>query len=341
MNNQEPSNETIERVDTLIALGITFWGDEFQSSDSNKAADDELVNRISNSTSLSASVIEQRYKWYKTLPAETQQRWLIYTLSQARESNRKKFAYIDKNIHPSNIARALIKEPRRIQALILSGLPRSLVESVFPLIKDAELSIAGDSSSVDVYKSYSSDLPIAEIKKIVTSSFLSQFTSASNIRNPTDLDLLSTAEIAEVVKILGVRETAIACRAIPVVESVASFLRRFSTEDAQAIIKHISALTSIEPERVLFSEDVVRAAINVEPERPKALLNYVGLSVLSVALNSIDEIRARYTKQKLPYEVIDLLRKINMESVDHVLALSIVRDVETIATTLKKSRDWN
>jgi hypothetical protein len=128
------------------------------------------------------------------------------------------------------------------------------------------------------------------------------------LERPTPLEFFSGAELARLVRLLGVRETALACRGIAAVEAVAAFLKRFAPEDARAIAAHLRTLTSVEPRRVAFAGQHVHEALRAEPD-PGAMLDRVGLRLLSTALSG----RARrtsllYAAQKLPVEAARWLR---------------------------------
>src|SRR5262249_44580819 len=88
---------------------------------------------------------------------------------------------------------------------------------------------------------------------VVRRRFLSRFVTLHSLDTVTHLDLLSGRALAQLVRLLGVRETAVACRSVEAVETISSFLRRFAAEDACAIATHMAALTEVTPQRLGFA----------------------------------------------------------------------------------------
>jgi hypothetical protein len=338
MKNIEIPFNNLERIDTLLALGITFI-----ANNDSKTKDKELINWFSSLPNINIKELEERYRWYENLTAESQEQWITYTLRQARESSRQKSFHIDKTVHPSHIARALLKEPRPIQALILLNLSPVLAESVIAFINAAEFEENREDVDSSLLQSYNAskslkEFPKEEVLAVIRHSFIGQFIGSSSIRNPTSFDLLSSSDLTRFIRILSIRETAMACRAIPTVESVASFLRRFSTEDAHAIAKHIAALTTVDIKRVAFAEEILHMAIKADPGS-KALLNQVGLSILKIVLRNIDLLKLAYTRQKLPIGVLETLDTIELGELDQEMFPQIDKEAETLASTLRQQKD--
>jgi hypothetical protein len=181
----------------------------------------------------------------------------------------------------------------------------------------------------------------------VRCEFLSRFVSADELLARTPLELLSGAELARLVRLLGVRETAVACRGIEAVEAVASFLRRFAHEDARAVAAHMRSLAEVDARRVAFAEQVVREALLGEDD-PRAMLDRAGLRLLAVALAGAENrLRLRYTAQKLPVEAARWLeesaRAVAAQAEaqgpnGRALLRSIARDTEAFAAGLQRGR---
>ncbi|HYO63797.1 MAG TPA: hypothetical protein VER08_09220 [Pyrinomonadaceae bacterium] len=323
-----PSNSV--RLDTLFALALTLGqrgrgedartraedddgGEGFarESLDARDAAETAFGNRPGSPSpettdasptgawkifsSLGASerlALERRAAWHARLPPAKQREWLAYTLGIARERGA---AQLDEHVHPSHVVEVLRDEPAYVRRLVAAHLPPALaahVEEVFG---------AGGATSV-------SPEPESELVGVVRRTFLSHFTSRAELARVTPLELLTGVELARLVRLLGVRETALACRAIQAVEAVGSFLRRFAPEDAHAVAAHISTLTDVDPRRVAFAERVVHEAFSAEPE-PSAMLNRAGLRLLALTLATRDEAHLNYVAQKLPLEAARWLRR--------------------------------
>lgn len=184
--------------------------------------------------------------------------------------------------------------------------------------------------------------PQPDVVDVVRREFLSRFVAADSLRAPKNLDLLSGAQLARIVRLLGVRETAIACRGEAARESVAAFLRRFSPEDARSIAAHINALTHIEPARVLLSERLVHSAMSAE-NTPEAMLDQIGMSVLAFSLAERDDASRRYTAQKLPVEAAKELAAIVEDSnaasaAERKTIRHFLDETETLAANLRRPR---
>ena len=338
-----PDLEASERTDTLLALALAFARDEGGRAPDDVAEGDDAANSARAEAEESARAREllagfaaaerdaasRRLKWYERLGPEERARWLWHTLRRARA--REKHARLDEHVHPSHLVTALRAEPARVQSLILEHLPpalsaacaaalghdpggiavhgpqaggtsrasRSVVVNNYapqPATQAANARNAAASSQVD-----------AGVMEVVRRAFLSRFAALSELRDPAPLDTLSAAELARLVRLLGVRETAIACRGIANVEAVTAFLRRFPAEDARAVATQIAALTDVEPARIVFAESLVHEALQREPE-PGAMLDRVGLELLAITLAGHPAPRLRYTAQKFPPEVADELR---------------------------------
>lgn len=289
------ANTESERVDMLLALAVAF-------GDGEDARDGEGVE-VGALSALAPSVrqaVERRAEWYARLTRQKRLDWLAHMLGRARASAR--LPRLDEHVHPSHVVEALAAEPQRVRELVVRNLPPALASAVA-----AELGVALDASDDLPARTSRADAdadPSPEIVAVVGREFLARFVTLDELERVTPVEVLTGAELARLVRLLGVRETARACRGIERVEAVASFLRRFAAEDARAVAAHIASLTEVEPERVLFAERVVREAMLAEPE-PAAFLDRVGLRLLALALCCGDEgagARLRYTAQKLPAE---------------------------------------
>jgi hypothetical protein len=318
-----------EHVDLLLALSLAFGAGEGAEDADVAASRRSLFAALEPSA---RQAVERRAEWHARLPPPKQGDWLAFVLGRARADGR--LARLDEHIHPSHVAAALRAEPPRVRALVASHLPFALAPAVA-----AESGVGGAGAG--------GDEPAPEVVEVVRREFLSRFVSAAELPAQTPLELLSGAELARLVRMLGVRETAVACRGIEAVEAVASFLRRFAPEDARAVAAHMRSLSEVDARRVAFAEQVVREALLGEDD-PRAMLDRTGLRLLAVALAGPDDrLRLRYTAQKLPVEAARWLE----ESARAVAAQadaqgpparellrSIARDTEALAAGLQRGR---
>ena len=333
-----------EHVDTLLALAVVF-GETAEDRDGGARQGPEGRGHAVALEALSAldpstrQAVERRTDWYTRLTRRKQLDWLTHTLSLARAGATP--AQLDEHVHPSHVVEALSDEPPRVRDLVMRHLPPALVASVAaglgvepPDVREA----SGGGAAV----------PAPETVAVLRRVFLSQFVTAGELSRITPLELLSGAELARLVRLLGVRETAVACRGIEAVEAVASFLRRFASEDAQAIAAHIASLTDLGPARVRFAERVVREALLAERDAG-AMLDRVGLCLLAIALSGRENrARLRYAAQKLPADAARWLEEMSRAGVDPLAGesaeerrealRSIARATEAVAAGLRRSR---
>lgn len=349
-----------ERIDTLLALALLFQngktgeglGDGDKASESGAAL--RLLSGLDEATRKAA---RGRLAWHEKLSPEKQARWLAGALAHARA--RLKPALFDEHIHVSHVVEALRGESARVRRLILNHLPaRVATEATAMLDLESSPSLRGDSAPVDGFSSApkrrvikmpramggssrrtvreSNDSPAPEIIAVIQRTFLAYFATAEDVRYPTALDTLSGIELARLVRLAGVRETALACRGIEAVESIASFLRRFAPEDARAIAAHITTLTEVEPSRIRFAEKVIHTALSIEPETG-AMLDRAGMRLLAISMSGRGETGIRYTQQKFPVEAADTLRRMIEESRRETEPTpSITKEIEELATKLRR-----
>lgn len=350
------SFDVAERIEILLALALTFAKSQMTGTHEeiiSTGETDTLWKALSElSTELNPSdqqALANRAEQCAKLTQNEQFQWVQRTLEQAR-ANRK-FAFLDEHTHPSHITIALREEPRYIQLLVLRSLPRSVAEATAAALKlvlpsnsphDRALTegLASDGPLVsDNHESLAADRAhTREIFVIVQRVFLSHFVTIDELRQPRDLDLLTRAELARLVWLLGVRETAIACRGIPAIEALAPFLRRFPAEDARAIASHIPNLTNIEPQRVAFAEQLINASLSLELA-PKVVLNHIGMQMLAVSLGASDAQRWRFTAQKIPVEVAKELVEMIAHHRHHdkpEMIGRIAEEIEALAAKLRR-----
>jgi hypothetical protein len=291
-------NPETERIEVLLALADAFTdggagGDGLRSPEPRE----ELLSTLDDDT---RQAVRRRGEWLDRLTPEKRREWLRHTLSRARPQTRAA-APLDEHLHHSHVTEALRGEPSRVRRLVVGHLPPPLAAACAQALGLAgEVSGEADASGARG--------PAPEVVAVVRRVFLSHFITLADVERPMPLDYFSGAELARLVRLLGVRETALACRGIAAVEAVAAFLKRFAPEDARAIATHLRTLTNVEPWRVGFAGQLVHDALRAEPE-PGAMLNRVGLRLLATALaGRTRRSSLRYAAQKLPVEAARWLR---------------------------------
>jgi hypothetical protein len=326
------------RIETLLALSLSKrWprndvalesGDEETAEE--KPAENGLAFVLRGLNPRDRDAAEALLKRFLKLSPGDQSRWLGSRLSRIRASTPERNRRFDKDIHPSQIVEALRAEPSRIQSLVIGLLPPSVAEPV------------ADELGLSLPENVHTSLPEPNATKlagVVRRAFFSQFVFTTALNNPTPLDLLSGVELARLIRLLGVRETAIACRGIAAVETVTAFLKQFSAEDAQAIAFHLGTLKPLKPERIAFAETIARKAINEESSVASPMLDRVGLTLLAIVLGTFGTLRRRHTAQKLPVpaarELEDLIN-LSRTYCDREMAHRIVAEAQSLADNLHR-----
>ncbi len=277
------------------AAGETSAGEE---SDADAAAESaaalELLSGLSTPERQALRVLSEQLS---KLPAPQLDRWLRQRLAAARGVEIE--AVLDEHIHPSHIAEALRVEARSVRLLILRWLPSP------PAAQAAELLGLALPRGRDANPAPD---PAPEVIRVLHRAFLARFVSAAELPAPTILDRLSGAELRRLVKFMGAREIAFACRRLPV-EDVALFLRRFPPEDTRMTAQFIEPQPRLEPRRAAFAERLVEEAVSMEVA-PEAMLNHIGLKLLAMAISEGGTARLRFTAQKIPFEAASVLSEL-------------------------------
>ena len=328
-----------ERIDTLLALAFVF-GDAAEESapgeanSSEATADDATpaapvpLSIFETLSALDRASIDERAARCAALSADERARWTARALNRGRE----KHTPLDEHVHPSHVVAWLDREPPRVQLMVLQHLPTALAaaasETLGVRLAPAEHGdAAGDRQ------------PPPEIVEVVRRTFVGDFVTRREIFDPGSLDSLSGVELRRLIRLLGVRETAIACRGIAAVETVASFLRRFEAADARAIVSHIASLTDLDAERVRLAEKIVRHVLDLEDD-PGAMLYRTGLRVLATDADWRDGRRLRYTAQKLPVEAAEEFARAAHEALARgfdCAADARAAEIEALATKMREA----
>ena len=288
-------NAETERIEVLLALAEAYAAGG-PPPPAAPSAREGLLSAFDDDT---RHAVRRRGEWLDRLTPDMGRDWLRHTLSRARPATHGA-PPLDEHLHHSHVTEALRGEPERVRRLVVGHLPPALAADCARALGRAG---AGDGARAEGGAG-----PAPEVVAVVRRVFLSHFITLADVERPTPLDFFSGAELARLVRLLGVRETALACRSIAAVESVAAFLKRFAPEDARAIAAHLRRLTNVEPWRVAYAGQLVQEALRAEPD-PGAMLDRTGLRLLAAALSG----RARrasllYAAQKLPVEAARWLR---------------------------------
>lgn len=372
MTNQSP-----DRLEIFLALALgrgakqSFVAGSFMpSADFENESDDESVSGNLRDEKLSplfehltepeAEELKRLRTNYQTKTEAEKTMWRASVLRKIGCDEQ----LIDETVHASHINDALQKEIFAVQKIIAAALPpgykismKTVMMKTVILNKRKKTSVApelkinsgSEKTKEEAFKKLSSS-----IEKTIRRTFAEQFVSLRNLPEPTAFDRLSGTQLARLIRLSGIRETALACVRIEAVESVVAFLQRFSAEDARAVAAQLDSLRRTTESRLSFAESLVQTTIEIEPQ-PSAMLDLLGVWLIGIFLCNSPEIRVHYTNQKLPLEVItklpeiideqcrntpkDLQKKISAE-IEH-LAETIARTADDIksAATKKKSSD--
>lgn len=302
-------------METLVALALSK---RWQESDAELNSDLSRVLGELNAADRKAAL--DLTKRFERLPPVEQSRWLASRVGRIRASSPERERRFEEDIHPSQMVEALRAESPLIQSLIAGVLPfhRDVVAEALGILPAS----ASQAST--------------KIADVVRRAFFARFVPTAALHNHTALDLLSGVELARLIRLLGVRETAIACKGVTAVEAVTAFLKRFSAEDAHAIRFHLASLKTLDQERIVFAETLLRNAID-DGSIEAATLDRVGLMLLAMVLAESDHLRRRHTAQKLPLaasrELGELLSG-GLPQCNPEIAHHIVVETHALATTL-------
>jgi hypothetical protein len=331
-------NAETERIEVLLALADAF-ADGAGGEDGPHAAEAraEMLSTLDEET---RHAVRRRGEWLDRLTPDKRRDWLRHTLSRARPATRGA-PPLDEHLHHSHVTEALRGEPERVRRLVVAHLPPAVGAACARALGMPAVDARDDAEREGGAG------PSQEVVAVVRRVFLSNFITLADVERPTPLDFFSGAELARLVRLLGVRETALACRGIAAVEAVAAFLKRFSPEDASAVALHLKSMTNVEPWRVALAGQHVQEALRAEPE-PAAMLDRTGLRMLATALSGrARRASLRYAAQKLPVEAARWLRLMAATGSTHEANANgsdetaearrlITREVEEVAASLRR-----
>ncbi len=317
-----------ERLDILFNLAMAF------SVSVAPNYTDNALRILAALNSEDVKLLRKRAQWFEQITPAHQKDWRKYVLERVRLRGLP--LRLDENVHPSLIADVLRNEPFVIQGLILRYLPPEIA-----VIVGEMLEISGFLTEYwENLMQRDDGLPSEKIIRVIRQEFLSSFTSFEEIYEPTALDRLSGKQLEHTIWLLGVRETAMACRGIATKENLAVFLSRFNQQNAREVVSQMSLLTEIEPRRVVQADNIVRETL-LEILEPEEMTVQVGLKLLAITLAQSEKVRWLYSEQKLPFSVAAELR-IELEKAQEIWQdetqtewlETVGREVETLAAKL-------
>jgi hypothetical protein len=320
-----PAFDTL-RLETLLALSLS---ERWPSGNGSATAetDSDLPVPLNTLKTSDQRAIRILLRAYRKLTPPDQDEWRANRLTRIRTVSRERNRRFDRSIHTSQIVEALSDEPKLIQTIITRTLPASHRNRVA-----AALNLEIPDATSDHLLDHSSRPPIVNI---VCQGFFERFVDADNLKDAVAFDLLSTIELARLIRVLGARETAIACQGIAAVEAVTAFLKRFSAEDTHAIVSNFSVVKTVDPERLQIAEQLVQRAINAGSGAAAAMLDRVGLSLLAIVLETRGPLRRRHIVQKLSIQAAGEVGELMGQAVcDAQMILRLVEEVEALAVKL-------
>jgi hypothetical protein len=353
-----------ERNDILIALAITLQmkvseemnpeggsPDDIQaapakSTGSTRRPGPDSADLVSALCAEAGAGVEERVARLSALGSDERIRWTLGILAQSRTALNHYHMYLDETIHPSHLSQTLREEPPRIRSIVLRHLPDQLARAVASGLDCEARPIGSDaaaSSSITISLPASRAdhcLPTSDIITVIHRAFVSHFVCRDQLAKVCDFDRLSSSNLLRLMRFLGIRETAIACRGISRVETLTAFLRRFPGEESRAIATQMSSLPSIDRTRVTLAESRVQRALAIA--RPAelngdggTLLDRIGLLLVHRALKQRGTDAMRYTMQKLPIEAGRELETAVEGDVSDEDCRIARQDVEALATVLQ------
>jgi hypothetical protein len=271
--------------------------------------------------------LEARGESLSTLPPAEQSRWLMWPTSRARDGSAEE-ATLDEHVHHSHVAEVLRAEMPGVQRRLLRLLPPPLAQ------KCAEAIRVNQSEAGAARRALNSATP--EVLRVIRLKLMSHFASSGDLDVLTDVDRLSGAELRRLVRFMGAREIAHACRRISP-ENVALFLRRFPPEDARIIASFIAPHDHVEPRRAAVAERLVDSTVSSQTQS-ESMLSHIGIRLLAVALAGSSAARVRYTAQKIPYEAaggFNEMVEASREGVAREIIRAVAAEAEQLAAGLR------
>lgn len=279
-----------EKADALIALSIVF-DRQFPSGD--RAESERPISEIVGESLRALHArrrerIVERSERLGSFSEPQRQKWLGRWVDNLRRRGRS--TKLDPHIHPEHIARALKNEPHVIRRRVLNYLPADVCQNVEDLL-DSPSHMRPENDDV------SRDLP-PTIIEVIKDRFLANFVQIESVCDANAADELSIDELGQFLRVLGLREIAVACRGIESREKIAAFLCRFAEEDAKTIAMYLSNLDEVEPVLVSLADRTLQRLWN-RRLRPRQILHKIGLELLACAFSGRSATAVRYTSQKL------------------------------------------
>lgn len=277
-----------ERADALIALSIVFDRAARGGNEPERPITAVVGESLRSLNSPRREQIAGRAARLDSISDVQRQRWLGTWIDNIRRRGRS--TKLDSHVNAEQIAEVLKCEPQPVRRRILNYLPPELGSEVEQML-GAGTHVHGDGNEI------TSDLP-PEIVDVVKARFLANFVQFESVCDANALDELSIEHLRQFVRMIGLREIAVACRGIRSREKIAAFLCRFSEEDAKAIAMYLSNLDEVEAVWVSTADRMVQRTWK-KRLRPHQILYKIGLELLACAFAERSDTAIRYTSQKL------------------------------------------
>lgn len=305
-----------QRIDTLVALAIRF----------SASVEEPIVLRaLPPLSEVDAQAASLRLRAVLHLSPAEQSWWRQAALAQPPQEMRERLCRAAEVLHTSHVVAALREESRGVLRLLRPQLPPTII---------AAIAETGDTYDAPAH---AADEKIAAL---VRRRFLARFVFADALRDLTDLDLLTGVELARFIRVLGVREAALACRGVANTEAVACFVRRFAPEDTRMVTAYLRAPVAADAARLRAAETIVRRALEATTETG-ALLDRVGGRLLAMAMARRAGSAARLTWQKIPVAgarwLAELSASLAAQRAEQWLINQVVPDLEALAARWRRS----
>lgn len=316
---------TEERLDTLLALGIAFSERE-NSTDISANARRLLASLPENDI----KKLENKLLNYEFLSVEGRKAWKSRVLSRVQGSS----PWLNKSIHHSHICEVLRLEPLHLQCFILSRLPSDIADPVsiaLGVFQDFREFIEKNANKRKPQPSKVLDSKFNQKDPtfLVRQTFLTNFVSFEEIYLPKPLDYLTGEDLIQAIYLLGISEITRACCGIKEIESLATFLRQFSTYNSQLIVHNLAKYSNVEKREIIYAEKLIQHWWEKSENDTAALIGFIGTHKISRAFSQVEEIQFIYAKQKLSLqmtqkidvmhrEVIEKLKEQDLEEIELV-----------------------
>jgi hypothetical protein len=306
---------TEERLDTLLALGIAF--SERGNSDS---VSDNTRKLLSSLPQNDFQKLENKLLSYENLPAEGRRMWKSRVLSRVQGTS----PWLDKSIHHSHICEVLRHEPLHLQCFILSRLPSDIADPIsiaLGIFQNFREFIEQNSKKRKTSQNNASASKFSQKDPtfLVRQTFLTHFVSFEDIYLPKPLDYLTGDDLIQAIYLMGITEISLACCGIKEIESLATFLRQFSTYNSQLIVHNLAKYSNVDRINITYAEKLIQRWWEKSENDTSALIGFIGTHKIARAFSQIEEIQFIYAKQKLSLQMTEKIDIMHREVIENLM----------------------